>query len=254
MSQTKISFGRQMKALIKLSLLDLWRRNDVWGLLILAGVLMFPLMTLDPFGTHGANRYAAEVAMLLIWAFSLFVSIGTGSRLFPPEFESRTILPLLTKPASRFRLLFGKYLGAVVASVSALALFYGLFAMMTVLHGGAWWSTEAFIQAFILHLGFVMLATAFSLTLSLFVTPSANWSISAVVLAGMFFFARSIPAGASVFYWTLPHVELFDMRQRLIHEWGSISWGILAIAFLYAILYSGALLALASFILKRKRA
>ena len=244
---------RQLMALVKLSLLDLWRRNDVWGLLIFALLLMVPLSTLNPFGASGANRYAAEAALLLIWGFSLFISIGTGARLFPPEFESRTILPLLSKPVSRSRLLFGKYLGAVVASVSALLVFYALFVISTVCRGGGWWGPENLAQALVLHVGFVALATAFSLCLSLVVTPSANFAISAIVLAGMFFFARDLPPRFAALYWTLPHVELFDMRQRLIHGWGGISWGVIAAVTGYAALYVGALLTAAAMFLRRKR-
>ena len=109
-------FVRQVKALVKLSFLELWRRNDVFALALFALALMVPLSMASPFGASGASRYLDEVALLLIWGFSIFIALGTGSRLFPPEFESRTIYPLLAKPISRGRLLFGKYLGAVLAS------------------------------------------------------------------------------------------------------------------------------------------
>ena len=99
---------RQMKALVRLSFIELWRRNDVFALLILALALMVPLSMSSPFGAAGASRYLDEAALLLIWGFSLFISLGTGARLFPPEFESRTIYPLLSKPIPRGALLLGK--------------------------------------------------------------------------------------------------------------------------------------------------
>ena len=116
-------FLRQVKALVRLAFLELWRRNDVFGLLVLGVALMVPLSMASPFGAQGASRYLDEMALLLVWAFSLFIALGTGQRLFPPEFESRTIYPLLAKPISRGRLLVGKYIGAVVASWTALAFF-----------------------------------------------------------------------------------------------------------------------------------
>ena len=259
------TWARQMKTLVKLSLLELWRRNDVWGLLIFAVVLMVPLALMTPFGAAGANRYAEEVALLLIWGFSLFISLGTGARLFPPEFESRTVFPLLSKPIPRSRVLIGKYVGAVTASLSALALFYLLFALATSFKAGVLLHLPAdFCQAFVLHVGFVLLATALSLCGSLLVTPSANLSICALVLIGMFFCGRELPEQTAVasgalkglmktLYWVFPHVELFDMRQRVIHGWGAVSWSVVALALGYALAYAGALLAVASLLLKRKR-
>ena len=130
-------FIRQEKALVKLSFVELWRRNDVFALLVLAVALMVPLSLSSPFGAAGASRYLDEAALLLIWGFSLVIALGTGSRLFPPEFESRTIYPLLAKPISRGALLLGKYAGAVAASWSALLLFYALFAGSVLLRGGS---------------------------------------------------------------------------------------------------------------------
>ena len=129
-------FFRQVKALVRLSFVELWRRNDVFALVVLALALMAPLSMASPFGAAGASRYLDEVALLLIWGFSLFIALGTGSRLFPPEFDSRTIYPLLSKPISRGALLVGKYFGAVAASWSALLLFYSLFAGCVLLRGG----------------------------------------------------------------------------------------------------------------------
>ena len=79
-------FIRQLKSLVRLSFVELWRRNDIFALLILALALLVPLSMASPFGASGASRYLDEVALLLIWGFSLFIALGTGSRLFPPEF------------------------------------------------------------------------------------------------------------------------------------------------------------------------
>ena len=127
---------RRIAALVKLSLLELWRRNDMFVLLVLALVLLVPLSLARPFGTAGATRYFDEAALLLIWGYSLFVALGTGGRLFSNEFANRTVYPLLAKPVSRGQLLLGKYLGAVAASWSALAFFYALWALSALLRGG----------------------------------------------------------------------------------------------------------------------
>lgn len=256
------TFLLQMRALVKLSFVELWRRNDIFGLLVLGLALMVPLSLASPFGASGASRYLDEMALLLIWGFSLFIALGTGSRLFPPEFESRTIYPLLAKPISRGRLLFGKYLGAVAASWSAVLFFYTLFIGSNLLRGGAL-SLELF-QAIVLHLAFVTVAVAMALLGSLLVTPSANLTLTAGALTAMFFFGRKLPtyaesvSGALAFlvkaiYALGPHAEFFDLRQRLIHGWGSVESNVIAAVLCYAACYAFVCLALAAVALKRKR-
>ena len=85
--------SRQIIGFIKLSFLDLYRRKDLFVLLLLGFVLAVPLAMLRPFGQTGATRYMNEIAMLLIWVFSFVIALGSSARLFPPEFESRTIYP-----------------------------------------------------------------------------------------------------------------------------------------------------------------
>lgn len=253
---------RQMKALVKLSFIELWRRNDIFALLILALALLAPLSMASPFGAAGASRYLDEVALLLIWGFSLFIALGTGTRLFPPEFESRTIYPLLSKPISRGALLIGKYLGAVAASWSALLLFYILFAGSCLLRGGS--VSLELIQGMVFHMAFVALAVSIALTGSLVVTPSANLTLSATALAAMFFFGRKLPeyadAVSAPLTWIVnaayaigPHAEFFDMRQRVIHGWGGVDAVVVVAVLAYAVAYTGTCLAVAWLILKRKR-
>ena len=153
---------RQLAALARLSLLDLYRRKDLAVLLILAGAILVPLAFAKPFGVEGASRYLAEVAMAMIWLFSLIVALGVSARLFPPEFETRTIYPLLAKPVGRGVLLLGKYLGALAASLSALTLFYTLYGAMTGLRQGAWFP-PILLQAFVMHAGLIVLVAAIGL-------------------------------------------------------------------------------------------
>lgn len=257
------TFLLQLRALVRLSFLELWRRNDVFGLLVFALALLVPLSTARPFGAAGASRYLDEVALLLIWGFSLFISLGTGARLFPPEFASRTIYPLLARPISRGLLLVGKYLGAVAASWSALALFYLLFAASAGLRGGSWFPSDL-LQAFVLHLGFVALAVALSLLFSLLAAGSVGHILSTVTVLVMFFYGRALPELAEtaappaswigkLAYLAAPHVEFFDLRQRVIHGWGGVEPLVLIAVLLYAAAYVTVLLGLAAWILGRKR-
>ncbi len=254
---------RRIGALVKLSLMELWRRNDMFALLVLALVLLIPLSLARPFGATGATRYFDEAALLLVWGYSLFIALGVGGRLFTSEFSNRTVYPLLAKPISRGELLLGKYLGALAASWSALIFFYALWAVSSVLRGGECISV-CFLQAFVLHALFMALAVAAALCGSFLLTPSASTTLLAMFFPAMFFFGRHLPEYADnvsgalrilvkVFYWIAPHVEFFDMRQRLVHGWGGVEPGVFLAVIGYGIAYSAAFLFLARFLFNRKR-
>ena len=254
---------RRVGALVKLSLLELWRRNDMFALLVLALVLLVPLSLARPFGASGAMRYFDEAALLLIWAYSLFIALGIGGRLFTSEFANRTIYPLLAKPISRGELLLGKYLGAVVASLSALAFFYALWMVSAALRGGEWFSV-CFVQAFVLHAMFVAFVVAIALFFSFVATSSAGTTILAILIPAMFFFGRRLPEYAEnvssvlrlpiyAFYWLAPHVEFFDMRQRLVHGWGGVEPSVFLVVFGYGLAYTAVILWLAYIVFKRKK-
>ena len=252
----------QLAALQRLSLLDLYRRKDMIVVVILFAVTLVPLAFFAPFGVSGASRQMNELALLLIWIFSIALSMAVSNRLMPPEFESRTIYPLLAKPVSRGTVLFGKYLGAVTASLSALALFYLGYALLVGFRE-QFWFPEVLIQAFILHAAFVLLLCALSVLGSLALTPSANWTLTALVAISMLLFGSRIPAYAAsqvapvrqilqAIDLLAPHFDFFDMRLRVVHHWSGISWGMCAFVVCYALVYSALCLFIASRLFRRK--
>ena len=255
--------SRQLEALARLSVLELYRRKDLAVVFVLRAVILLPLAVFTPFGVAGASRYMNEMALLLVWLFSLVIGLGVSSRLFPPEFESRTIYPMLAKPVARGTILLGKYLGALAASVSALAVFYLAYGLMTGVRQGVWFPV-VLAQAFILHIGFLVVVTALGLAGSLLLTPSANLTMNGLLIVGMFFYGQRLPSLAAtqsppgravltLLHWFAPHMEFFDMRQRVVHEWPSIGWGVCLAVLVYAVGYAAACLAVAAAAFRNKR-
>lgn len=253
----------QIKALMRLSVLELYRRKDMIVVFVLGAVILLPLALFNPFGISGASRYMNEVALLLVWLFSLVIGLGVSARLFPPEFESRTIYPMLAKPVARGTILTGKYLGALAAAVSALAVFYLAYGILVGVRQGVWFPV-IFVQAFVLHIGFLMVVTALGLAGSLMMTPSANLTLSALVVVGMLFYGQRLPSLAAsqppfgrgvltLLDWIGPHVEFFDLRQRVVHEWPAIGWNVCLAALVYAVGYASVCLALATVAFREKR-
>ena len=169
--------ARQIRALAGLAVLELYRRKDIIVVFILSLVILLPLSFFSPFGISGASRYVNELALLLLWLFSLVIALGVSARLFPPEFESRTVYPLLAKPVGRGTVLLGKYLGA-------LAVFYLAYAVLIGVRQGAWFP-PVLLQAFFLHVGLLGVVSALGVLGSLLLTPSANLTFCALTVAGM---------------------------------------------------------------------
>jgi len=254
---------RQISALMRLSLFDLYRRKDLVVVTLLAVVLLVPLSFATPFGVKGASRYLNEIALLLVWIFVLAIAMTRTARIIPTEIESRTIYPLLSKPASRTVILFGRYAGVLLASLTVLFLFYFLYALINNLKSTLFpW--EVFAQAFLLHAGFIILVTALALLGSLYFNSDANLSVMGILIVSMFLYGQQLPVLASehalpirtllhTFYWLAPHCELFDMRTRLIHHWPAVPWGVVCMAFLYALTYAGLSFGAAAWLFNRKK-
>ena len=46
-------------------------------------------------------------------------------------------------------------------------------------------------------------------------------------------------------YFAIPHLEFYDLRDRIIHDWPLVGWQWLAFATVYGAAYGGAFLTLA---------
>ena len=217
----------------------------------------------DFFGVEETVRYVREISLLLIWVFSVIITVTNAARQIPGEIQRRTIYPLLAKPIGRGEFVIGKFLGATTASTGALLIFYALFIVLTGLKSQAW-VTPALMQGIILHVCFVVLVSAMTILGSLLLTPSANITCCLLVTVGILIFGAQLPATAAssdfpgnVLVWgvntVIPHFEFFDMRLRIIHNWGTVNTGVLCTVIAYAALYAAVFVSLAVAVFKRKR-
>jgi hypothetical protein len=53
-------------------------------------------------------------------------------------------------------------------------------------------------------------------------------------------------------YFLIPHLEFFDLRDFVIHGWGTVPWGACVLATLYGLIYSGIFLLSAWIAFRRK--
>ena len=242
---------------------ELRRRKDFYVLFVLTALITLVMGSVSIFGEDKIVRYLKEVCLFLIWASSLVIAITTTARQIPTERENRTLFPLLAKPVTRHQLIVGKFLGCWLASGLALLCFYVFFGVMVAAKEHDL-PVLNYFQAMTLHWFALGIVCAMTMLGSIvFAAPSSNNTILLVVCTGILLIGRHLhkvalklsePVQTVVIaiYYAIPHLELFDVRDLIIHNWGLIPWPVWLAALGYAAVYATLFLGLACLVFRRK--
>jgi len=242
--------------------LEMFRRKDLYIILILQGFFTFLLTTINAFGSDVPSSYIMDIGLMLAFLLSIALSITMGARQFPSEIRSGTIFTILTKPVGRFEFLFGKWLGLWSGMLLANALFYLIVTAVT-LSKGYVFEPLVLLQVFCLHSMLLSLVVAISLFFTLFLSQGAGGTAAGILTVLCYFFVPRIPnmlvygtgwrANALwLLYFLSPHMELFDMRTRVLHGWGLLHPGIFLGTLSYGLLLSAGFLLLSWAIFRKK--
>lgn len=243
--------------------LEMIRRKDAYVLLILLVTLLFILLSLNVLGLGGVVRYVMDVGLLFAWLFSIILGVSTAARQLPQEEAKRTIYPLLAKPVKRSNVIVGKWLGSWTITVCCTLVFYALVLGVVHLREGSF-QWETVLQGFLLHGIAAGVIVALSIAVSTHMTYGAAASIAYILVAGAFSIASRVPellvhaegfagTGLLVIYYALPHLDLFDLRLRIVHEWGAVPWKTWAFLTAYGLMWIALLLVLAWLGYRKKR-
>ena len=242
---------------------EMYRRKDFYVLFVLTALITIAAGSVRFFQDPNIVRYVKDLCMLLIWISALLITIATAARQIPAERESRTIFPLLAKPVSRGQVILGKFFGCWLASGLVLVVFYVFFAIITGSREHSWPVADYF-QALILQWIMLGIVTAMTLFGSIiFAAPSSTVTILFIVVAGILFLGGHLntvalhnaePLRSLIYtiYFIIPHLELFDVRERVVNDWGLVSWLDCGLAALYAAAYTGLFLLLTWLAFRRK--
>lgn len=242
---------------------ELYRRKDFYVLFVLTAVLTLASGSVSFFNESKIVAYIKDLCLLLIWVAALVIAIGTTARQIPAERESRTIFPLLAKPISRWQFILGKFAGCWAACGIALLVFYLFFGVVSASREHTW-PVLHYWQA--LWLQWCMLGVVIALVLLgsvVFSAPSANATICFVVVLGILLLGRHLnklalqqpePIKSIVYglYFLIPHLEWYDVRDLIIYDQPLLSMADMALASLYAALYTLLLLVGAWLVFRRK--
>ena len=242
---------------------ELYRRKDFYVLFVLTALITLAAGSVQFFHDDHIVRYIKDLCLLLIWVSALLITIATAARQIPAERESRTIYPLLAKPVTRAQVILGKFAGCWLASGLTLVVFYFFFAVVTGSREQSW-PVLSYLQAMTLQ--WVMLGVVTAMTLLgsvVFTAASSTVTILFIIVAGILFLGRHLntialhhaePLRTLIYtvYFLIPHLELFDVRERLVNDWGLVSWPVCGLAVLYAAAYTALFLLLTWLGFRRK--
>lgn len=243
---------------------ELYRRKDFYVLFVLVALTSLLLGSVSFFNDDRIVRFLKELSLQLIWVSTLVLAVTTAARQLPAERELRTIFPLLAKPVTRGQVVLGKFLGCWLASGLTVVVFYLFYGLLTAVRGEGI-SLLPLFQLVTLHWFMLGMVVALVLLGSVvFAAPSSNVTICFILLGGIFFLGRHLnkiaatmaePTGSIVYtlYFLLPHFEIFDVRNLVIHEFGLVPAGPFALALLYAAVYVALFLTGAWLVFRRQR-
>jgi ABC-type transport system involved in multi-copper enzyme maturation permease subunit len=242
---------------------ELYRRKDFYVLFVLTALITLVMGSVSLFKQDNIVRYLKEICLFLIWVSALVITVTSTARQLPMERENRTLFPLLAKPVSRDQLLLGKFLGCWLAAGISLLMFYVFFGLVTASREHHWpWLS--YVQAMSLH--WFMLGVVCALTLLgsiVLAAPSSTNTLVLVVTVGILLVGRHLHKVAlnlaepgqtlvTALYFLLPHLELFDVRDLIVHNWGLVPWSIWLGALAYAAVYAAIFLGLACRLFRRR--
>jgi len=238
------------------------RRKDVYVIVVMLTALLYALLSVNVFGLGHISRYVLDLGLMLTWLFALILAVSISCRQLPDEERRGTIYPLLAKPVTRGELLIGKWAGAWTIVSSATAALYILVIGMTCAYGGPFDGITLF-QGWAVHIAGLGSLSALGIALSTRMTFGAAASLCFAVMAYSVTLLPRIPeflVGAQglrentllIVYYLLPHFELFDMRIRIVHQWGPLRASSFAILLIYSMVLTAIFLFVAWLGYRRK--
>lgn len=239
---------RTYKALARGVLLESVRRKDLWVVAILGFLIMVSSGGLGLYGLRGLESFAKDLAVSVLGLFTTVLAVLNASRLMPEEIKQRTLYPLLARPISRFDLLVGKYIGAVLATWIAFAILATTTALALIIFGVHFeWIMAQYVIAKMMGLAVLCAVT---LALSLYMTPAASATMSFILAFGSSMIVRALvmanDGSAASTTWLfkginaiVPQYGLFDFGGRVANVgWGPVPTWVMSSLFVYAIIYS----------------
>lgn len=114
---------RNMVSIAAAVISDAGRRKVAWVVLVVSAMLATMIPSLPTYGAGVVEGVYREVALALIFAASLVLTLSLAANRVPGEVERRTVYNVLAKRVHRWEYLAGSWLGVVAVMALAIAAF-----------------------------------------------------------------------------------------------------------------------------------
>jgi ABC-type transport system involved in multi-copper enzyme maturation permease subunit len=262
---------------------DALRKRVLLIFLLLAFVMGTLALLLNYFTAREQSTIFKSTQLVIILIFGALIAITTAVFLIPNEIERRTIYSILSKPIQRWEFFLGKFLGGAMTvgfmvGLMAVALMLVVFVLAakpptsaadlanpSVQQQGvnfAEWMQRGSAEVLLVLRGVIVIffqlviVTAIATTLSLFLTPTVNFSVTAFIwiLGNLQWLVAAlanrneqgqglfvIPWLARGFYYLVPHFHDFNIMGSIVHPQVPIQvnhWLYAAQVSLYGVAYA----------------
>jgi len=249
-------------AIARLAIIENLRRKEFYVVLVLVLGLAVWMAMLN-MGSSGTGRFAKDVVMQVTWLASFALAIPLAVRQMASDLEHKTVYVLASRPISRWHYIAGRTLGAAFASVACFACMFLVLVLMMMFKGVTSVADPGLWQAFVLQITALFMVCSIAMLFSVVGTPGAAVTFSLLILAIMRYGGPSIlaliakmPPLARILSWvvylTMPHLEFFNISQRVVHGWGPLPLSILGQVIVYGLGYSFVVTAVAAVIFRRR--
>ncbi|MHC4598233.1 MAG: ABC transporter permease [Planctomycetota bacterium] len=206
------------------------------------------------------TRVIANLSLASINLFALLVTVFLGTNLVYKEVEKRTLYSVLTKDVRRYQFVLGKYFGLLATATLCVAGMGAIFFLYLLVMGGK--PTAAMGLALYGILLELLIITALSILVSGLTSPI----LSAFIVFVLFLTGHSVEVVRKfvvemkyeasdlplmIAYWTIPNLENCNFKN-FVGSPHSPEAKFVLFSTLYAVVYSGALMAVALVIYRRK--
>lgn len=262
---------------------DALRKRVLLIFLLLAFVMLGLALLLNYFTQREQGTIFKSTGLTIILIFGALIAITTAVFLIPNEIERRTIYSILSKPVQRWEFFLGKFLGGALTvgfmvALMSVALMLVLFVLAAkppqsstdsivqttqqAINVGEWMH-RAGAEILLVLRGTVVIyfelviITAIATTLSLFLTPTVNFSVTAFIwiVGSMQTILTALAHGnekgeqgfmlipwlARGVYYLVPHFEDFNIMGSIVHPEVPIKlnqWAYAGEVGVYGILYA----------------
>jgi ABC-type transport system involved in multi-copper enzyme maturation permease subunit len=228
--------------------------------LIFAFVLMVSGYVLAPLAVGAQQKIITDIGLASISIFGILLVILLGASSYSREKQEGILSSILVKPINRVDFILGKYFGTTL-TIAAVMFIMALVYLFVTFLGNASLSATMFLAMY-LSVVEVALVMAFMTFFSSFTSPMlASFFTLFIFIAGHLsedlleftrhFGGTAFKAIASVGFYTLPNLALFNIRSQAVHNLPLLEHYSLSVT-VYALTYIAFLLFVSTMIFRRK--